>query len=94
MARKRVQEESAAASHVTTVMKTRAEKQEIVTVGRPLLLVHVNTEQSTSTLKEAALCRALVSTQVSYLKALMVVRPSAVSEKWQSRGSWVESSRS
>lgn len=31
---------------------------------------------------------------VSYLKARMVVRPSAVSEKWQSRGSWVESSRS
>lgn len=31
---------------------------------------------------------------VSYLNALMVVRPSVVSEKWQSRGSCVESSRS
>ena len=31
---------------------------------------------------------------VLYLNALIVVRPSAVSEKWQSRGSCVESSRS
>lgn len=55
MARKRVQEGSAAASNITTVMKTRAEKQEIITVGRPLLLVHINTKQDMSTLKEAAL---------------------------------------
>ena len=33
-----------------------------------------------------------VSPNRGYLKARMVVRPSTVSEKWESRGSWVLSS--
>lgn len=55
MARRRVQEESAAAAHIATVMETRAEKQEVTAAGRPSLLVHVNTERDVSLLQAAAL---------------------------------------